>query len=209
MDPEARTSPPAPASGMRHGILWIVLACVPAALAVAYVVSSDLARKPATPPAPPAPPPHARDGAQAAATASRLAAHLRDHPDDAEGWSTLGRSLAALGRFAEAAEAFAEAGRRLPPNAAVLADRADVLAMAQGRRFAGEPDRLIAAALALDARHAKALALAGSSAFDRADYREAASYWRRLLAVLPPQSAMAKEVEARTREAEARGAAGR
>jgi hypothetical protein len=45
----------------------------------------------------------------------------------------------------------------LPANATLLADLADVSAMAQGKRLAGEPARLIQQALDADPRHVKAL----------------------------------------------------
>lgn len=186
---------------------WIAIACVPALVAVAYVMITSPGGATATPAAARRDAVQGAGESQAAVTAELMAARLRENPEDGAGWATLGRSLAALGRFAEAAAALGEAARRLPGNASVLADRADVLAMAKGRQFAGEPDRLIQEALAADPRHAKALALAGTSAFERGDFAVAASYWRRLLAVVPAQSQTAREVEARTREAERRAAA--
>lgn len=184
---------------------WIALAGAPALVVVAWVLLAEggAAGRPVAA-ASSRDPPHGFDARKVAATADLLAARLRERPDDGEGWATLGRSLAALGRYAEAAEALGEALARLPATASLLADRADVLAMAQGRRFAGEPDRLVREALEADPRHVKALALAGSSAFDRGDHAVAATYWRRLLAVAPPGGPMAREVEARVREAERR-----
>lgn len=186
------------------GWAWIALAGAPALVAVGYVLTGNTGAKLAASAAAAREAPHGADKARMAVTADLLAARLRDNPEDGEGWAMLGRSLAALGRFGEAGEALGEAARRLPGNASVLADRADVVAMAQGRRFAGEPDRLIQAALEADPRHLKALALAGSSAYDRGDFAMAATHWRRLLAVAPPGGQMAREVEARTREAEQR-----
>lgn len=187
---------------------WIAAACVPAIAALVYVALGNPGAidEPSAPKGRDAP--HPLAGAQVAGLADQLAARLRENPEDADGWATLGRSLAAAGRFAEAAEALGEAARRSPANATVLADRADVLAMAQGRRFDGEPDRLIAAALAADPRHVKAMALAGTSAFERGDYAVASRHWRSLLALVPAQSATARQVEAKAREAERRAEAG-
>ncbi len=187
---------------------WIAAACVPALAALIYVMTGhpaalDEANPPARREAP-----HALAGARMAGMAERLASRLRSKPEDAEGWATLGRSLAAAGRFGEAAEALAEAARRMPGNATILAEQADVLAMSQGRRFDGEPDRLVAAALAADPRNVKALALAGTSAYARGDFAVAAVHWRRLLALVPVQAEMARQVEASAREAERRAAAG-
>ena len=112
---------------------------------------------------------HGLQGEQIAAMVERLAARLQANPDDLDGWVMLGRSYSALGRFADAARAYGQATQRQPNDAGLLADQADVLAMAQGRRFDGEPDRLIARALAADPNHVKSLALAGSAAFARRD----------------------------------------
>lgn len=129
--------------------------------------------------------------------------------DDGESWIRRARAFAESGRFADAAASYAEASRRLPPSATILAERADTLAMAQGRRFEGEPDRLIAEALALDPRHVKALALSGTSAYTRGDFAVAARQWRALLAVLPAGGERAREVAERLAEAERRAYPGR
>ena len=98
----------------------------------------------------------------------RLAARLRDSPEDAEGWILLGRSYAVLGRFGEAIQAYANATARMPKNAQLLADYADALGMAQGRRLQGEPEKIIARALEADPDNLKALALAGTAEIGRA-----------------------------------------
>lgn len=107
----------------------------------------------------------------------------------------LARSYTALGRYRDAATAFQRANELVPGNASMLADHADVVAMAQGKRLAGEPSRLIQAALDADPRHAKALALAGSVSFEAHDYSAALGYWERLLAVVPPGSDLARSVQ--------------
>jgi cytochrome c-type biogenesis protein CcmH len=135
-----------------------------------------------------------------------LAAQTREDPEDARAWIGLAQAQAAAGHFGDAANAYAQAARRTQATASFLADRADVLAMAQGRRFEGEPDRFIAEALALEPRHTKALALAGSSAFNRGAYSTAAAHWRRLLEVAPAGSEMARQVERNLAEAERRAA---
>ncbi|MBK8324909.1 MAG: hypothetical protein IPL06_20130 [Betaproteobacteria bacterium] len=129
--------------------------------------------------------------------------------DDGEAWIRRARGFAESGRFADAAASYAEAARRLPPSASILAERADTLAMAQGRRFEGEPDRLIAEALALDPRHVKSLALSGTSAYTRGEFAIAARQWRALLAVLPAGGEMAREVAERLADAERRARPGR
>ncbi|HET7404292.1 MAG TPA: tetratricopeptide repeat protein, partial [Usitatibacter sp.] len=139
---------------------------------------------------------HGLDSPQIVAMVERLAARLADNPDDLDGWTMLGRSYSALGRFEEASRAYAQAITLSPDNPALLADAADVLAMAQGRRFDGEPDRLIAWALAKDPKHVKALALAGTAAFNRKDYNRAVEYWARIREQAPAGSDMAASMDA-------------
>ena len=139
---------------------------------------------------------HGVDVAQIRAMVAGLAERLKSEPANAEGWLMLGRSYTALGRYPDAAIAFTRAKDLLPGNADVLADLADLLAMAQGRRLAGEPSRLIQQALDADPRHLKALALAGSAAFEARDYAAARGHWERLVAVAPADSEMARSMQA-------------
>lgn len=138
---------------------------------------------------------------QIQAMVASLAERLKTEPNDAEGWMMLGRSYTALGRHRDAVAAFGRANALVPGNANLLADFADVLGMAQGRRLAGEPARLIQLALDADPRHGKALALAGSVAFEARDYAAARAYWERLLGVVPVGSDIARSVQANIAEA--------
>lgn len=124
-----------------------------------------------------------------------LAERLKAQPADLEGWLMLARSYTALGRFRDAAEGFRRAQALSPKDPNILADLADVTGMAQNKRLAGEPARLVQQALDLDPRHVKALALAGSVAFEAGDYAAARGYWQRLLALIPPDSPLARSVQ--------------
>lgn len=131
-----------------------------------------------------------------------LAQRLKENPEDPEGWAMLAKSYNALGRYPEAASAYAEAARRIPNDAQLLADYADTLAMAQGRSLQGEPEKLIAQALTADPNNVKALALAGTVAYSKKEYAQAATLWRRVLAIIPPESDMARRMQASVTEAE-------
>jgi len=144
---------------------------------------------------------HAASAAQLDAMVARLAARLRESPEDAEAWKLLARSYGVLGRFAEAAEAYAQAARRAPRDAQLLADFADALAMARGQRLAGEPEKLVLRALEIDPRNLKALALAGSAAFEQRDYRGAAAYWQRMLPLVAADSEDARSIRSNIEEA--------
>ncbi len=126
---------------------------------------------------------------------TRLAGRLKENPDDVEGWAMLGRSDSVLDRYPEAAAAYANAVKRSPPGAQLLADYANALAMAQGQRLEGEPERLIAQALKLEPDNVKALMLAGSAAFERKDFKSAIVHWERILKVVPPDADIVEPVK--------------
>ena len=121
----------------------------------------------------------------------RLAARMKENPEDATGWVMLGRSYYVLERFPEAATAYANAVKRSTPDAQILADYADALAMAQDRRLDGEPERLIAMALKIDPQNVKALWLAGTAAFEKKDFNGAIAHWHKILDIVPPDSDVA------------------
>jgi cytochrome c-type biogenesis protein CcmH len=144
--------------------------------------------------------------AEIAAMVERLAERMRENPDDAEGWKMLGKSYQVLGRFPEAASAYGRAVEREPRNAQLLADLADVLAMAQGQSMQGEPEQLVLRALQLEPGNLKALALAGTAAYERQDFSGAAHLWENMLAHVPAGSEDARAI--RENVAEARKLAG-
>lgn len=148
--------------------------------------------------------PHEVTPAQINAMVERLAERLKGAPGDTEGWIMLARSYGVLGRFAEAASAYAKAAEQRPDDAQLLADYADALAMAQGRALGGEPEKLVARALRLEPNNVKALALAGTAAFERSDYRGALGYWRQALPFVPDGTGIADSIRSGIAEAESR-----
>lgn len=133
--------------------------------------------------------------------ADRLAARLQQTPDDAQGWVMLARSYGMIGRYDRASQAYARAVKLIGENADLLADYADALAMAQGRKLAGEPYKLVKRALKVDPDHFKALALAGSAEFEAGNYAAAAKHWERSIAKLPPESEFSQSVRSSIDEA--------
>ena len=102
--------------------------------------------------------------------------------------------------FAQACDLYASVVARGGMTADGWADYADAQASVNGR-LAGEPARYIAAALALDPQHAKALWLQASLAHEERRYSDALATWRRLQAVVPRDSSDARIVEANIAEA--------
>jgi cytochrome c-type biogenesis protein CcmH len=138
---------------------------------------------------------------QIEAMVAGLAARLRENPQDTEGWKMLGRSYAVLGRFPDAVAAYAKAAERAPRDAPLLADFADVLAMSRGGSLEGEPEKLIQRALEIEPTNLKALALAGTAAYDRKDFEVAAGYWQRMLPLVAADSEDARVIRSNVDEA--------
>ena len=110
---------------------------------------------------------------------SKLAAKLEQQPDEA-GFVMLARSYYSLRRYAEAARAFGRAGALVTQDPNLLSDYADALAVAQEGKLSGKPLELLQRAITLEPTHPKALALAGTEAFERKDYRSAIGFWERI-----------------------------
>jgi cytochrome c-type biogenesis protein CcmH len=149
---------------------------------------------------------HATSADQIAAMVERLEVKLQQDPRNVDGWAMLARSLVVLERYGEALAAFAKAEELVPGDAALLADYADAVAMTQNGRLAGKPMQLVRRALAADPANAKALALAGTEAFDRRAYYRAAQLWEQALRTTPPGSEFSDALRASL--AEARSLAG-
>ncbi len=135
------------------------------------------------------------------AMVAKLAARLEQAPDDGNGWALLARTYLAMQRYPEAIAAYERAAVILKDNADLLADYADVLAMSQGRRIEGKPLQIVERALQIDPTQWKALAMAGSAAFDRKDYKKAIGYWEKLQSRADASSEFAREVAANIEEA--------
>lgn len=118
-----------------------------------------------------------------------LIAKLEDNPDNVEGWLMLGRTYAMMQRFNEAKEAYEKALALTPEDSAIITDYADIVAMTNNGSLVGKPTELIKKALSLDPNNPKALALAGTAEFEEKRYKEAARYWEKLAALIPPSEA--------------------
>lgn len=137
--------------------------------------------------------------------ATQLAAKLEKEPANTEGWVILARTYYVMKRYAEASRAFEHAVALAPDVPELLADYADVLAAAQGGNLAGKPTDLINRALAVDPTYWKALALAGTAAFNAKDYKSAVMHWERLKATVPPDSSLGQNIAGSIAEARALG----
>ncbi len=135
------------------------------------------------------------------AMVAKLAARLEQKPDDGNGWALLARSYLVMKRPKEAVAAYERATAILKDNADLLADYADALALLQDRHIDGKSLQMVERALTIDPAQWKALAMAGSAAFERKDYKKAVAYWEKLQSRAEPGSEFAREIAANLEEA--------
>ncbi len=145
---------------------------------------------------------------QIASMVSGLEQKLKVKPDDPDGWYMLARSFHALKKYPESADAYAKLVKLVPNDADLLVNYADALAMAQNQSLLGEPEKVIAKALVIDPKNLKALALAGTAAFDKRDFQTAIMQWKKLLSLVPAESEAAQAATSGISEAQRLAAAG-
>lgn len=133
----------------------------------------------------------------------RLADKMEKNPSDSEGWLLLARTYTEINQMKEASSAYAKAAALLPPNASLFADWANAYVMANNGKWDAEAKSIVKRALEADSKNVKALSLAGTEAFSRADYKTAITYWKRMLAASEAGSMDAKLAEENLHESEA------
>ncbi|WP_323150137.1 c-type cytochrome biogenesis protein CcmI, partial [Pseudomonas oryzihabitans] len=117
---------------------------------------------------------------------ANLEAATRLQPQAADNWYLLARAYAGLGRYQDAVTAFEQVLPRDGRRPEVLGQLAQARFFAAGRTLDAQTQALADEALAADADEPTTLGLLGMAAYERGDYTGAASYWQRLVAVLPP-----------------------
>ena len=136
---------------------------------------------------------------------AKLVKRLEGKPEDADGWAMLGRTYAAQGRAPESMAAFKRVVDLKPKDAQALADYADAMAVVNGRSLDGEPEKLIFQAVQLDPGNVKALALAGTIAFNRSQFADAVVLWERAVRDADPAEEFVRQLQGAIDEARRRG----
>ena len=204
--PAAAVAPPTVAAGPSRALLVALGAVVLVLAAAGYWWTGSPGMAGTDAPAGQAASPHSDEQFEQAV--ERLAGRLKQQPDDAAGWAMLARSYARLGRHTEAVPAFEKAVALQGDDASLLADYADTLAVQNQRSLEGMPGQLVDRALQIEPDNTKALALAGTAAFDRQDYAAAVRHWERLAQVAPPDSPLVAQLQHSIDEARSLGALG-
>lgn len=202
---DAAAAPIASVARPSGGLLATLGLCVLVVAIAGYAWKGSPTLKPVLAAAPAADPEKQAARQQIEAMVGKLAERLKEKPDDATGWLMLGRSYTVLGRDDEAIAAYAKAVALRPTDATSLADYADALMTKNNSHATPESDALIARALAAERTHLKSLALAGTVAFERADYAGAVRHWEKMAELMPPDSPDAPRLQVSLDEARRRG----
>ena len=137
-----------------------------------------------------------------------LRAAVRETPQDAQAWETLGQAEQLAGDHARSAEAFGRAVALSPGNARLLADYAEAQMMAQGGDFSGKPLELLEQALAIDPADTKSIAMMGAAQYRLGNRAKALQYMRELASSMQPGSHEAQRLAEFISSIEAEIAAG-
>ncbi len=136
------------------------------------------------------------------AMAEKLAAKMEKSPDNGDNWALLARTYVEIKQHDKAVGAFEKAANLISNDAQLLADYADALAMTNQSKFDDKSKGLVDKALKIDPNNQKALLLAGTIAFNGAEYQKAVDFWKRLQPLISKEDdLLKKEVEANINEA--------
>lgn len=118
-----------------------------------------------------------------------MAARLAQQSGSAPEWIMLARSYIVLEDYDMAVSSFNQVGDAALADADVLADWAEAVAL-QNNGVDAASEALAFKALGVDARHVKALLIAGTAAYEREDYAAAVEHWQKVLDQYPEDDMM-------------------
>lgn len=124
-----------------------------------------------------------------------LAERLQKQPDDALGWTMLGRSYKYLQQNDKAVVAFEHAYKLIGDQPEIMLLYADALAFANNEQLAGKPAELVFKALAMEPDNVTGLWLGGMAKAQTGDFATAMGLWKKLEAQLPQGSEAQQEIQ--------------
>lgn len=125
----------------------------------------------------------------------QLEARTRSNPDDGAAWVSLAEGRMGNGEFQQAAAAYQQAVRVLPPDARLLADYAEALALAKNGDLSGGPTEQLRKAQTINAKDPKVLSLMASAEYQQGNLAVARRHLMTLLDITTPASEQAKRIE--------------
>ena len=135
-----------------------------------------------------------------AASVADLERRANAAPRDAQNWLALADAQRAQRDFGGARTSLEKVVALKAMTAQSWADYADTLASLNGGSLSGAAGNAIDSALALDANNTKALWLKASQAHEQRRFGEALTWWKKLRALLPPDSSDARIIDSNIAE---------
>jgi cytochrome c-type biogenesis protein CcmH len=108
-----------------------------------------------------------------------LAQRLQQNGGSQEEWAMLGRAYKHLGQFMMSVEAFEQANK-MAPNAQLMIEQTESMALANNQRFTPEARALVMRALEMEPDNLNVLWFAGVAEFQAGNYRESIEHLSRL-----------------------------
>jgi len=124
-----------------------------------------------------------------------LAQRLEKQPDDALGWTMLGRSYKYLQQYPKAVVAFEHAYKLTGDQPEIMLLYAEALAFANNEQLAGKPAELVFKALAMEPDNTTGLWFGGMAKAQAGDFVAAMTLWKKLESLLPPGSEPQQEIQ--------------
>jgi cytochrome c-type biogenesis protein CcmH len=149
-------------------------------------------------------PASAEHGADMEQAISGLAAKLKQNPNDAEGWTLLGRAYLETQHFAEGRDALKHAHDVAPDNPDIAVAYAEALTLAsESHQFDPQARSMLETALKADPKNQRGVWLLGIADYQAGKFDAAIASWNRLLEQLPKDSSVAQSVKSQIARAEA------
>jgi len=124
-----------------------------------------------------------------------LEENVANNSEDLNSLVMLARIYGERGRYSDSVKLYEKLTQRVPEEAQVWAEYAEVQAMNSGKKLSGIPAKLISKALEIDPNNFKALALSGSVAMEQGDFSAAVRHWEKLLTLIPKDDENIKALE--------------
>ncbi|MGZ4955567.1 MAG: c-type cytochrome biogenesis protein CcmI [Methylobacter sp.] len=124
-----------------------------------------------------------------------LADRLQKEPNDALGWTMLGRSYKYLQQYPKAVDAFEHAYKLIGDQPEIMLLYADALAFANNEQLDGKPSELVFKALVMEPNNVTGLWLGGMAKAQTGDFVAARDLWKKLETQLPAGSDAQQEIQ--------------
>lgn len=122
-----------------------------------------------------------------------LQKQVGNHPEDAKAWFLLGRMYASEGQWNHAHDAVFQAYRLEPKNLKTAIFYVETIWQTQGQ-ITPQARHILDRVLKIDENQPDALIMLAADANNRACYKQAISYWQKILVMLPKDSEMAQVI---------------